>query len=66
MATVVERDEVLELAQDAEAATLGALGCRYQQARSLVLAGGEARSAGEALLSAIGAAPMALPAPATG
>ena len=45
----------------ATAATLGAGGCRYQQARSLVLAGGEARAEGQAILAAIGAAPMALP-----
>jgi hypothetical protein len=39
--------------------SLAAAGCRYQQARTLVLAGGEARTEGEAIMAAIGAAPMA-------
>jgi predicted ATPase/DNA-binding winged helix-turn-helix (wHTH) protein len=39
---------------------LGAAGCRYQHARTLVFAGGEARVKGEAMLAAIGAAPMAI------
>ena len=40
------------------AAALRTAGCRYQQARTLVLAGGEARAEGEAIMAAIGAAPM--------
>ena len=35
---------------------------RYQQARTLVLAGGDARAEGRALMAALGAAPMAEPA----
>jgi predicted ATPase/DNA-binding CsgD family transcriptional regulator len=35
-------------------------GCRYQHARTLVFAGGEARAEGETILAAIGAAPMAI------
>jgi hypothetical protein len=42
------------------AAALEAAGCPYQRARTLVLAGGAARAEGEAVLAAIGAAPMAL------
>ena len=41
------------------ATALDAAGCRYQYARSLVLAGGDARARGNAILAAIGAAPMA-------
>jgi hypothetical protein len=41
------------------ATALDAAGCRYQYARSLVLAGGDARARGNAILTAIGAAPMA-------
>src|SRR5262245_6340185 len=37
-----------------------AAGCRYQHARSLVLAGGEQRVEGEAIMAAIGATPMAV------
>jgi hypothetical protein len=63
-AAIVERAAALEAADPARIATtaaaLEAAGCRYQQARSLVLAGGEARSAGQAILAEIGAAPMAL------
>jgi hypothetical protein len=44
----------------AAAAALDAAGCRYQCARTLVFAGGEARAEGEAILAAIGATPMAL------
>jgi predicted ATPase/DNA-binding CsgD family transcriptional regulator len=44
----------------AAAVTLGAAGCRYQHARTLVLAGGDDRADGEALLEALGAAPMAV------
>jgi hypothetical protein len=36
-------------------------GCRYQWARTLVLAGGEHRSVGEAAFERMGAAPMAVP-----
>ena len=43
------------------AATLDAAGCPYQQARTLVLAGGDARAEGRELLAAIGAAPMVEP-----
>ena len=42
----------------AAADALDAAGCRYQHARTLVFAGGEARAKGEAILAAIGAAPM--------
>ena len=41
------------------ATALDAAGCRYQYARSLVLAGGDARARGNAILAAIGATPMA-------
>jgi predicted ATPase/DNA-binding CsgD family transcriptional regulator len=44
----------------AAAAALDAGGCRYQHARTLVFAGGEARAQGEAILAAIGATPMAV------
>jgi hypothetical protein len=44
----------------AAAAALDAAGARYQRARTLVFAGGAARVKGEAMLSAIGAAPMAV------
>jgi hypothetical protein len=43
----------------AAADALGRAGCRYQQARTLVLAGGDACTQGESILVAIGAAPMA-------
>jgi hypothetical protein len=43
----------------AVADALGAAGCRYQHARTLVLAGGESRTEGEAIMTAIGATPMA-------
>ena len=43
----------------AAAAALDAAGCRYQRARTLVFAGGEARAEGEAIMAAIGATPMA-------
>jgi hypothetical protein len=42
----------------AVADALGAAGCSYQRARTLVFAGGEARTEGEAILAAIGALPM--------
>ena len=41
------------------AAALAAAGCRYQQARTLVLAGGDHQTSGERILAAIGATPMA-------
>ena len=41
------------------AAALAAAGTRYQQARTLILLGGTARSEGEALMAEIGAVPMA-------
>jgi predicted ATPase/DNA-binding CsgD family transcriptional regulator len=62
-AAVVERAGALD-AGDVErllatAATLDAAGCRYQHARTLAFAGGQARVEGEELLAAMGAAPMA-------
>jgi predicted ATPase/DNA-binding CsgD family transcriptional regulator len=44
----------------AAATRLESAGCRYQHARTLVLAGDQARAEGEAMLAAIGAAPMAV------
>jgi tetratricopeptide (TPR) repeat protein len=44
----------------AAAAEFDAAGCAYQRARTLVLAGGEARREGEDMMTAIGAAPMTL------
>ncbi|WP_432477133.1 ATP-binding protein [Nocardioides sp. GXQ0305] len=64
-AAVVERAVALDagdhegLVSAAEA--LGAAGCPYQQARTLVLAGGGSRAEGEALMARIGASPMVLP-----
>ncbi|TWF81680.1 putative ATPase [Pseudonocardia hierapolitana] len=43
----------------AAAAALEPTGCRYQWARTLVLAGGPERDAGRAVLAAMGATPMA-------
>jgi predicted ATPase/DNA-binding CsgD family transcriptional regulator len=43
----------------AAADALDVAGCRYQQARTLVFAGGAARTEGEAIMAAIGATPMA-------
>ncbi|HEX6420182.1 MAG TPA: LuxR C-terminal-related transcriptional regulator [Acidimicrobiales bacterium] len=43
------------------AGELADLGCRYQQARTLVLAGADHAAQGRALMSALGAAPMAEP-----
>lgn len=51
-----DRDGVLAAAADLELA-----GCRYQWARTLVLAGGEERAIGERALSEMGATPMAVP-----
>ncbi len=61
-AAIVERAAAID-AGDTEAlmttaAALGAAGARYQHARTLVFAGGAARADGEAMLAAIGAAPM--------
>jgi len=60
---IVDRAEALAAGDPdkllAAAAALDAAGCRYQYARTLVFAGGEARAEGEAILAAIGAAPMA-------
>jgi hypothetical protein len=50
------RDGVL-----AEAERLSAEGCRYQWARTLVLADGPERARGEDALAAMGATPMAQP-----
>jgi hypothetical protein len=44
------------------AATLADQGCRYQAARTLVLAGGSHAAEGRAAMAALGAAPMAEPA----
>jgi predicted ATPase len=62
-AAIVERADAID-ARDADrllatATALDAAGCRYQQARTLVFAGGEARAEGEAMMAAIGATPMA-------
>ena len=62
-AAIVERAAAID-ADDTEAllataAALDAAGCRYQRARTLVFAGGEARAEGEAIMAEIGAAPMA-------
>jgi predicted ATPase/DNA-binding CsgD family transcriptional regulator len=45
----------------AAAAALEPTGCRYQWARTLVMAGGEHRDVGEAALARMGAAPMGMP-----
>jgi tetratricopeptide (TPR) repeat protein len=52
-----DRDGVLKAGTALEVA-----GCRYQWARSLVLAGGKERAIGERALSEMGATPMAVPA----
>ena len=63
---IVERAEAIDVGDTealvAAAAALEAAGCRYQRARTLVFAGGEARAEGRELMAAIGAAPMAEPA----
>jgi hypothetical protein len=46
----------------AAAAALEPTGCRYQWARTLVMAGGEHRAAGEAALERMGAVAMRIPA----
>jgi hypothetical protein len=62
-AAIVERADAIDLGDTqrllAAAAALGAASCRYQRARTLVLAGGHARTEGEGIMAAIGAAPMA-------
>jgi hypothetical protein len=64
-AAIVDRAAVLsgdsgELASAADA--LAAAGCRYQWARTLVLAGGAQRTRGESALAKMGATPMVWPA----
>ena len=64
-AAMVERAAAID-SGDAEALittadALDAAGARYQRARTLVFAGGEARAEGREILAAIGAAPMAEP-----
>jgi predicted ATPase/DNA-binding CsgD family transcriptional regulator len=60
-AAIVDRAEALAAGDrgrlPAIAATLGP-GCRYQQARTLVLAGGDAQGQGQGLLAAMHAMPM--------
>ena len=59
---IVDRAEAIDAGDMdrllAAAAALDAAGCRYQHARTLVFAGGDARAEGESILAAIGAAPM--------
>ena len=59
---IVDRAEAIDAGDMdrllAAAAALDAAGCRYQHARTLVFAGGDARTEGESILAAIGAAPM--------
>ena len=55
-ADALDTDDTDRLLAVADA--LHGAGCRYQQARTLVLAGGEARAKGESILAAIGATPM--------
>jgi hypothetical protein len=50
-----DRDKLL-----AAAAALDAASCRYQYARTLIFAGGDTQAEGEAILAAIGAAPMSI------
>jgi hypothetical protein len=57
-ADALDTDDIDGLLAAADA--LQAAGCRYQRARTLVFAGGEARREGESLLEAIGATPMAV------
>ena len=60
---IVDRADALDTGDTdrllAAADALDVAGCRYQQARTLVFAGGEARAEGEAIMAAIGATPMA-------
>jgi hypothetical protein len=55
------RDDQPELLAAAEA--LADAACPYQQARTLVLAGGDHQTEGQHILSTLGATPMAIPAP---
>jgi hypothetical protein len=61
-AAIVDRADALAAGDTAgllaTAAAFDAAGCPYQRARALVLAGGAERAEGEALLAAMGAAPM--------
>jgi predicted ATPase len=61
---IIDRAEAIDAGDTirllAATAALDAAGCRYQCARTLVFAGGEARAEGEAILAAIGATPMAV------
>ena len=61
---IVDRAEAIDAGDTdgllAAAAALDAAGCRYQRARTLVFAGGDARAEGEAIMAAIGATPMAI------
>jgi len=64
-AVIVERAAALD-ADDRErlhtmAATLENAGCPYQQARTMIFAGGDAGAEGRAILAALGAVPMAEP-----
>ena len=65
-AAIVDRADAIDIGDPTRssvaAAALDAAGCRYQRARTLVFAAAEARAEGEAILAAIGAAPMAEPA----
>ena len=65
-AALVERAAALDVGDHETlltvAAALDSAGCPYQRARTLVLAGGDARAEGRELLAALGAAPMAEPA----
>jgi hypothetical protein len=60
---MVDRAEALAVGDTAAilaaAEALEPTGCRYQVARTLVLAGGEHQAAGQSMLSEMGAAPMA-------
>ena len=62
-AALVDRAEAIDGGNTerllATAAALDEGGCRYQYARTLVFAGGDARVEGEAIMAAIGATPMA-------
>ncbi|HET9420997.1 MAG TPA: LuxR C-terminal-related transcriptional regulator [Nocardioides sp.] len=63
-AAIVERAAALDAGDQqtllAVAADLDAAGCPYQRARTLILAGGEARGQGEAIMANIGASAMVL------
>jgi hypothetical protein len=55
-AAAIDADDTEMLLAAADA--LSTAGCRYQQARTLIFAGGAARVEGEAIMASIGAAPM--------